>query len=36
VSTDFAGLQVPDKKYLKCPQCGKRDWARVLMKKDDR
>ena len=33
--TDFASLQVPDKKYLKCPQCGKRNWATVLMKKDE-
>ena len=32
--TDLASLQVPDKKYLKCPQCGKRNWATVLMKKD--
>jgi DNA-directed RNA polymerase subunit RPC12/RpoP len=36
VLTDFASLQVPDKKYLKCPRCGKRDWATVLMKKDER
>ena len=32
--TDFASLQVPNKKYLKCPQCGKRNWMTVLMKKD--
>ncbi|MCJ7617108.1 MAG: hypothetical protein MUO43_11295 [Desulfobacterales bacterium] len=32
VFTDFVSPQVPDKKYLKCPQCGKRNWATVLMK----
>ncbi len=35
VLTDFAGPQIPDKKYLKCPQCGKRNWATVLMKIDE-
>jgi DNA-directed RNA polymerase subunit RPC12/RpoP len=29
---DFISPQVPDKKYLKCPQCGKRAWDQVLMK----
>jgi len=33
VLTDFASLQVPDGKYLRCPQCRKRNWATVLMKK---
>ena len=31
--TNFASPQVPNKKYLKCPRCGKRNWATVLMKK---
>lgn len=35
VFTDFASLQVPHRKYVKCPQCGKRDWATVLMKKSE-
>ena len=34
VLTDFASRQAPDRKHLKCPQCGKSDWATVLMKKD--
>ena len=34
VFTDFASLQVPHGKYLKCPRCSKRNWATVLMKKD--
>jgi len=34
VFTDFASIQIPVRKYLKCPQCGKRNWATVLMKKD--
>jgi DNA-directed RNA polymerase subunit RPC12/RpoP len=33
VFTDFVSPHVPDKKYLQCPQCGKRNWATVLMKK---
>jgi len=33
VFTDLISPQVPDKKYLKCPQCGKRNWAAVLIKK---
>jgi DNA-directed RNA polymerase subunit RPC12/RpoP len=32
--TDFASLQIPNKKYLKCSQCEKRNWMTVLMKKD--
>jgi len=32
VFTDLVSLQVPNKKYLKCPKCGKRNWATVLMK----
>ena len=32
VYTDFVSLQVPDKKYLRCPQCGERNWTTVLMK----
>ena len=32
VFTDLVSPHVPDKKYLKCPQCGKRNWATVLMK----
>ena len=34
VLTDFISPHTPNKKYLKCPQCGKRKWATVLMKKD--
>ena len=34
VLTNFASPQLPGKKYLKCPQCGKRNWATVLMKKN--
>jgi DNA-directed RNA polymerase subunit RPC12/RpoP len=34
VLTDFASLQLPGRKYLKCPQCGKRSWATVLMRTD--
>jgi len=33
VLTDLVSPHVPDKKYLQCPQCGKRNWATVLMKK---
>jgi len=34
VFTDLVSPHVlPDKKYLKCSQCGKRNWATVLMKK---
>jgi len=29
---DFISPQVPDKKLLKCPRCGKRAWDQVLMK----
>lgn len=32
VLTDFASLQIPNKKYLKCPECGQRHWSVVLMK----
>ena len=32
VLTDLKSPQIPDKKYLKCPQCGQRKWAKVLMK----
>jgi DNA-directed RNA polymerase subunit RPC12/RpoP len=32
VFTDFVSPQVPNKKYLKCPHCGQRNWATVLMK----
>jgi DNA-directed RNA polymerase subunit RPC12/RpoP len=34
VLADFASLQLPGKKHLKCPGCGKRNWATVLMKED--
>jgi DNA-directed RNA polymerase subunit RPC12/RpoP len=34
VFIDFASPHMPNKKYLKCPQCGKRNWATVLMKMD--
>ena len=30
--TDLMSPHVPEKKYLKCPQCGKRSWATVLVK----
>jgi DNA-directed RNA polymerase subunit RPC12/RpoP len=33
--TDLASLQIPDKKYLKCPRCGRRKWATVLMKEKE-
>ena len=33
VLSDLASPQLPGKKYLQCPQCGKRNWATVLMKK---
>ena len=29
---DFISPHAIDKKYLKCPYCGKRKWAKVLMK----
>ena len=32
--TDFISPHTTSKKFLKCPQCGKRKWATVLMKKD--
>jgi DNA-directed RNA polymerase subunit RPC12/RpoP len=32
VLTDLASPQIPDRKYLKCPRCGQRKWATVLMK----
>jgi hypothetical protein len=34
VFTDFTSPQVPNRKLLKCPQCGRRDWAAVLMKEE--
>lgn len=34
VFTDFISPQVLDGKYLRCPQCRKRNRATVLMKKD--
>ena len=34
VLTDFISPHTTTKKYLKCPQCGKRKWATVLLKKD--
>lgn len=32
--TDLVSLQYPNKKYLKCPHCGRWSWATVLMKED--
>jgi DNA-directed RNA polymerase subunit RPC12/RpoP len=32
--TDFLSPHTTSKKFLKCPQCGKRKWATVLLKKD--
>jgi DNA-directed RNA polymerase subunit RPC12/RpoP len=32
--TDFISPHVPNKKYLKCPHCGEKGWAEVLMKAD--
>ena len=29
---DLTSPHVPDKKFLKCPQCGKRSWAMILMR----
>ena len=29
--TDFVSPHVPDKKYLRCPSCRKRDWATILV-----
>lgn len=34
VMTDFISPHTTSKKYLKCPQCGKRKWANVLMRQD--
>jgi DNA-directed RNA polymerase subunit RPC12/RpoP len=34
VLTDFLSPHTTSKKFLKCPQCGKRKWATVLLKKD--
>lgn len=34
ILADFISPQVPDKKYLKCPHCGRREWAAVLMKEE--
>ncbi|MDW7732362.1 MAG: zinc ribbon domain-containing protein [Methanolobus sp.] len=31
IITNFLGLNNFDKKYLKCPHCGKRGWAKVLV-----
>jgi len=33
VWTDFTSPQFPNRKLLKCPKCGKRNWVKVLMKK---
>lgn len=30
--TNFLSPHLPERKYLKCPACGKRDWMTVLMK----
>jgi DNA-directed RNA polymerase subunit RPC12/RpoP len=30
--TDLFAPHVPDKKRLKCPECGTRDWAEILVK----
>jgi len=32
--TDFISPHYPNKKYLKCPHCGQRGWAEILMKGD--
>jgi DNA-directed RNA polymerase subunit RPC12/RpoP len=29
---DLISPHIPNKKYLKCPQCGKRNWATILMR----
>ncbi len=34
VLTDFASPQIPDRKCLRCPQCGERNWTPVLMVQD--
>ena len=34
VLTDFISPHTTSKKFLKCPQCGKRKWATVLLKRD--
>lgn len=31
---DFISPHFPNKKYLKCPRCGEKGWAEVLMKTD--
>jgi DNA-directed RNA polymerase subunit RPC12/RpoP len=30
--TDLISPHLPEKKYLRCPQCGKRSWKTVLVK----
>jgi len=32
--TDFISPHFPNKKYLKCPRCGEKSWAEILMKAD--
>jgi DNA-directed RNA polymerase subunit RPC12/RpoP len=32
--TDAISPHLLDRKYLKCPECGKRSWATVLMRDD--
>jgi len=32
--TDFISPHIPNMKYLKCPDCGEKGWAEVLMKVD--
>jgi DNA-directed RNA polymerase subunit RPC12/RpoP len=34
--TDFITPHLPGKKYVACPSCGKKGWARVLMKLEGR
>jgi DNA-directed RNA polymerase subunit RPC12/RpoP len=31
--TDFVSPHMPEKKFLKCPGCGRRSWTTVLMKR---
>lgn len=33
VASNFLGPNGGTRKYLKCPECGKRSWARILVKK---
>ena len=35
VLTDLVSPHFRSRKYLRCPQCGKRGWATVLMRVDD-